>query len=74
MDTYRTYSLKKRGLINVSKEEDHPKRVAYDNESTESVHKLNEKVKVEVSEKHKGAAQENKMRRRHRCEPMEITE
>lgn len=72
MDTHRSYSLKKRGLINVN-EEDHPKRVAYDNESTESVHKVNEKVKVEVSEKNKAASIEKKVRRRHKCEPLEIT-
>lgn len=70
MKTFRNYSLKNRGLIDINSE-NHPKRVAYDNENTVSIHKVNEKVKVEVSE-NKATTTERKMRR-HKCEPLDVT-
>lgn len=48
--------------------EDQPKRAAYDNASTDCPHKINEKVKVEVSSK---KIITDRMRRRHTCEPLQ---
>lgn len=69
----RKYSLRE-DLIKARKEEDHPKRIAYDNETTEVVHKANEKVKAElhISEK-KATCRETDVRRRHKCEPLEAS-
>lgn len=60
--------------MNLKPEDDHPKRIAYDNEHTEPVHKANEKVKAEVQVSQKVTPMtRNKVTRRHKCEPLEVT-